>query len=55
LVLKFRPMLDTLTDENRSEALTILQDFSAQIARANAPYRLALTVAVGKSCSESSI
>jgi len=41
-------MVDALTDENRSEALTILQDFSTQITRANTPRRFALTIAIGE-------
>ncbi|THH15248.1 hypothetical protein EW146_g5195 [Bondarzewia mesenterica] len=37
--------LDDLTDVGRAQALQVLQDFSASIPRADAPKRLALTVA----------
>jgi len=38
---------DFVTNENRSDALDILRDFSTQIPRAAAPRRLALTIATG--------
>ncbi|OBZ77517.1 N-alpha-acetyltransferase 16, NatA auxiliary subunit [Grifola frondosa] len=39
--------LDTVTDENRGEALKCLRDFADQHLRASAPRRLALNLAVG--------
>ncbi|KAH7926272.1 N-terminal acetyltransferase A, auxiliary subunit [Leucogyrophana mollusca] len=39
--------LDSITEENRPQALEILRSFSAQLPKANAPRRLALVVATG--------
>lgn len=39
---------DAVTDENRTEALSVLQDFATQIPRATAPRRIALTIATGE-------
>jgi len=38
---------DSITVENRLDALDVLRNFSTQIPRAAAPRRLALTVATG--------
>ncbi|KAI0659393.1 NMDA receptor-regulated protein 1a [Cubamyces menziesii] len=44
--------LDAITDENRAQALEIMNDFSEQFRRAAAPRRIALTVATGDKFKE---
>jgi hypothetical protein len=41
-------MKDSLTDESRTKALGILDDFSSRHPKANTHQRLALTIAEGK-------
>ncbi|KAF9226310.1 N-terminal acetyltransferase A, auxiliary subunit [Gyrodon lividus] len=44
--------LDNLTEESRAKALEILEDFSTRNPKANAPRRLALTIAQGDKFKE---